>query len=474
MFNSLTDRLEAAFSKLSGRGKLSEGDVEEVLKEVRIALLEADVHTSVVRAFIEKIRERAIGDEVSKALTPGQQVVKIVHEELIAILGAENVPLAVAPKAPTVIMMAGLQGSGKTTAAGKLARLLRSRGKRPMLVACDLRRPAAIEQLQLLGEQVGIPVYTRTDVSPVEVAAGGVEEAIRRKRDTVIIDTAGRLAIDEEMMAEAAAIRDRVEPHETLFVIDSMTGQDAVGVATAFLERVDYSGIILSKLDGDARGGAALSVAHVSGRPVKFASTGEQLDAFEAFHPDRMASRILGMGDMLTLIEKAEETFAEGEQAELQEKMRKGEFTLEEFLDQMKRLRKMGSMTSLLGMIPGMRKHVEDLDIDDRELAQVEAIIHSMTPAERRDPKIINNKRRQRIARGCGRTVQDVNMLLRQFDQAKVMMRVAAGGGGMPSIPQMMRGGGMQMGDGGAPHRPKTKRQKQAKTHGKNKKKKRK
>jgi signal recognition particle subunit SRP54 len=435
VFDTLSERIEGIFGRLRGRGRLSEQQIDEVLREVRLALLEADVHTGVVRAFIGKVRERATGEEVRKALTPAQTILKIVDEELVTILGGSTKPLTWSSKPPTVIMLAGLQGSGKTTAAGKLARLLKSKGKRPLLVACDLRRPAAVEQLKLLGEDVGVPVVARTGMTAIQVAETGLEEARRLTRDVVIVDTAGRLHIDEEMMAEAAAIRDRIHPIETLFVADAMTGQDAVNVATAFLERVDYTGIILTKLDGDARGGAALSIAHVSGKPVKFASTGERLDAFEPFHPDRLASRILGMGDVLTLIEKSEEAFEEEERIALEEKMRKATFTLDDFLKQLRQLRKMGPLQSLLGLMPGMKGALKDVDIDDNELSRVEAIIQSMTPTERRDPAIINNSRRQRIARGCGRTVSDVNTLVRQFDQMKVMMRAMTGGGGLPSLP---------------------------------------
>jgi len=474
VFDTLSDRIEGIFARLRSRGRLSPEQVEEVMREVRLALLEADVHTSVVREFVGKVRERATGEEVRKALTPAQTVLKIVNDELVEILGHAASPLKVSPKPPTVIMLAGLQGSGKTTAAGKLARLLKSRGKRPLLVACDLRRPAAVEQLKLLGEEVDVPVIARTGVSAVDVAASGLDEAKRLMRDTVIVDTAGRLHIDEEMMAEAAAIRERINPTETLFVADAMTGQDAVNVATAFLERVDFSGIILTKLDGDARGGAALSIAHVSGRPVKFASTGERLDAFEPFYPDRMASRILGMGDMMTLIEKTEEAFEEDERLELEEKMRKASFTLDDFLNQMRQIRKMGPLTSLLGMMPGMKNALKDVEFDEKDMVRVEAIIQSMTPAERADPTIINNSRRQRIARGCGRNVSDVNALVRQFDQAKVMMRAMTGGGGLPSLPHAMGGmpGGLPGGDG--PRRPKPKRPHRPKQHAKGKKRKRK
>ena len=474
MFDTLSDRLEGVFKRLRSRGRLSEQQVDEALRDVRMALLEADVHLEVARAFVARVRERAVGEEVLKTLSPAQQVIKIVNEELIGILGSENKPIRYSPKPPTVIMLAGLQGSGKTTAAGKLATWLKSKGKRPVLVACDLRRPAAVQQLALLGEQVGVPVVTREGMSPIEVAAEGVAEAVRLSRDVVIVDTAGRLHVDEELMAEAAAIRDRVKPNETLLVVDAMTGQDAVNVATSFLEHVDFSGIILSKLDGDARGGAALSIAHVSGRPVKFASTGEKLDAFEPFHPDRIASRILGMGDVLTLIEKAEEVFEEEQAEEMERKMREASFTLEDFLDQMRQLKKMGPLTNLLGMIPGMGKELKGMELDEKDMARTEAIICSMTPGERRDPSVINGSRRNRIARGCGMTTGDVNGLLRQFAQAKKMMQAMAGGGGLPSMPKGMTmprvpGGG----PGGGP-RPKPKqRPHRPKTHGKNKKKKR-
>ena len=475
MFDTLSDRLEGVFKRLRSRGRLSEPQVDEALREVRMALLEADVHLDVAREFVAKVRERAVGQDVLKALSPAQQVIKIVNEELIGILGSENKPIRHSPKPPTVIMLAGLQGSGKTTAAGKLATWLKSKGKRPVLVACDLRRPAAVQQLALLGEQVGVPVVTREGMSPVEVAAEGVSEAVRLSRDVVIVDTAGRLHVDEELMAEAAAIRDRVKPNETLLVVDAMTGQDAVNVATSFLEHVDFSGIILSKLDGDARGGAALSIAHVSGRPVKFASTGEKLDAFEPFHPDRIASRILGMGDVLTLIEKAEEVYEEEQALEMERKMREASFTLEDFLDQMRQLKKMGPLTNLLGMIPGMGKELKGLELDEKDMARTEAIIYSMTPGERRNPAIINGSRRNRIARGCGMTTGDVNGLLRQFAQAKKMMQAMAGGGGLPSMPKGMTMPRMPAGaGGGGGPRPKPKqRPHRPKTHGKKKKKKR-
>lgn len=465
MFDALSDRLESIFSKLRNRGRLSEADVEEILKEIRTALLEADVATSVVRPFLDRIRERAIGDEVSKALTPAQQVTKIVYEELVAVLG-EHAALRFGSKTPSVLMLVGLQGSGKTTAAAKLAKHLRDKGKRPLLVACDLARPAAITQLQQLGDRIEVPVFSRAGLSSVEVAGAGIEEAKRLGRDVVIVDTAGRLAIDEDLMAEASAIRDRAQPAETLLVVDAMTGQDAVTVATQFLERVDYSGIILSKLDGDARGGAALSIRSVSGRPVKFASVGEGVEDLEPFYPDRLAQRILGMGDVLTLIEKAEAQYEEVEQAELEEKLRKAEFGLDDFLDQMRKIKKMGSLTSLLGMIPGMRGAMKDVNIDDAEMDRIAAIIHSMTPTERSRPKIIDGSRRARIARGCGRTIVEVNSLLKRFEEAKKLMKAMSGGGGLPSMPYDM--GGKTSG----PHRPKPKRAKPSKQHGKNKKKK--
>jgi len=473
MFDALSDRLEDIFQRMRGRGRLSEEQVEEILREVRLALLEADVHTSVVRGFLAKVRERAVGDEVTKALTPAQAVIKIVHDELVEILGHEHKPVTYAPKPPTVIMLAGLQGSGKTTAAGKLARWLKSRGKRPLLVAADLYRPAAIEQLKIVGDEIDVPVVARTGVSAVEVVREGLERARHLQRDTVVIDTAGRLHIDEDMMAEAAAIKDAVQPHEILFVADSMTGQDAVNVATAFLERVDYTGIVLTKLDGDARGGAALSIAEVSGRPIKFASTGERLDAFEPFHPERMASRILGMGDVLTLIEKAEETYAEDERRAMEEKMRTATFTLEDFLKQLKGLRKMGPLQSLVGMLPGMKGALKDVELDERDLGSIEAIIHSMTSSERADPSILNGSRRSRIARGCGQRVSDVNQLVKQFDQARVLMKTLASGGGIPDLAGAMSGA--PGGDGGRPHRAKPKgRAKPPKQHHKKKKKRRK
>lgn len=471
MFDALSDRFEAILGRLRNRGRLSETDVDEVLAEIRIALLDADVATVVIGPFLDRVRVRAVGDEVSKALTPAQQVAKIVYEELVIVLG-EHAPLKLGSKTPSVLMLVGLQGSGKTTAAAKLAKHLHGKGKRPLLVAGDLQRPAAIAQLQQLGEKIGVPVFSATDRTPVQVAVAGVEEAKRLGRDVVIVDTAGRLAIDDALMAEAAAIRDAVSPAETLLVVDAMTGQDAVTVAREFLELVDYSGIILSKLDGDARGGAALSIRSISGRPVKFASVGEGVGDLEPFHPDRLAQRILGMGDMLTLIEKAEEQYEAEEQQNLAEKFRKADFGLDDFLDQMRKLKKMGSLTSLLGMLPGMRGAMKNIDIDDAELDRVAAIIHSMTTTERRQPSVINGSRRQRIAKGSGKTVVEVNGLLKRFEEAKKVMRAMAGGGGLPSMPYQA---GRDLGAAAGPHRAAPKdRKRTPKQHGKNKKKKRK
>ena len=438
MFDALSDRLDAVFSNLRGRGALTEDQVNSGLREIRLALLEADVNFKVVRAFISRVRERAIGAEVSEALNPGQQVIKIVHEELVGILGEQSAPLDLGSASPAVIMLAGLQGSGKTTAAGKLAKLLKKKGRQPLLVACDLQRPAAVRQLEVLGERVGVPVYAPvTSGDPVEVARNSINEARRLGASVVIVDTAGRTNVDEVLMAQAADIKGAVNPAETLFVIDSMIGQEAVTVAKAFQEAVDFTGVILSKLDGDARGGAALSVAEVTGRPIKFASVGEKLDEFEAFHPDRMAGRILGMGDVLTLIEKAEDVYTEEQAEAAQEKLLKAEFTLEDFLEQMAQIKKMGPLQSLLGMLPGMGKALKDVDIDDRELARVEAIIQSMTLEERRKPEILNGKRKKRIARGSGRSAQEINELLRGFNQMRGMMKQLGGAKGMKAMRAM-------------------------------------
>ncbi len=438
MFDALSDRLDAVFARLRGKGALSGEQVDEGLREIRLALLEADVNFRVVKTFVGRVRERAVGAEVSAALDPGQQIVKIVHSELVRILGEASAPLDLGSAAPGVIMLAGLQGSGKTTAAGKLAGLLKKRGRTVLLVACDLQRPAAVRQLQVLGERVGVPVYApATAGDPVAVARDSIAEAKRTGASVVIVDTAGRTNVDEELMAQAAAISDAVRPAETLFVIDAMIGQEAVTVAKAFQEAVDFTGVILSKLDGDARGGAALSVAEVTGRPIKYASVGEKLDEFEAFHPDRMASRILGMGDVLTLIEKAEEVYTEDQAAEAQRKLLEASFTLEDFLEQMQQIKKMGPLKNVLGMMPGMGKLLRDVDIDDSTLVPTEAIIRSMTLEERRNPKLLNGKRKKRIATGSGRSSQEINELLKGFDQMAAMMKGLGGAKGLGAMKNM-------------------------------------
>lgn len=447
MFGNLSDRLAQTFKNLRTKGKLSEADIDATLREIRRALLEADVALEVVKTFIAAVRERALGDEVSKALNPAQQVVQIVNDELITILGGEPRRLNFAKKPPTVIMLAGLQGSGKTTLAGKLAKWLKDQKETPLLVAADLQRPNAVNQLQVLGERVGVPVFAPEPGNgkgdPVKVAKEAIKHAQKQQYSMVLVDTAGRLGIDEEMMQQARDIRDAVTPDETLFVIDSMIGQDAVNVAKAFEAGVGITGVVLTKLDGDARGGAALSVAQVTGKPIIFSSTGEALDAFEPFYPDRMASRILDLGDILTLIEQAQRNFDEAEAQALAEKIARDSFTLEDFLDQMQQLRKMGSIKSMLAMMPGAGQLRNQLDnFDEKEIDRTEAIIRSMTPSERRDPKILNGSRRLRIARGSGTTVTDVNGLVNRFEQAAKMMKSMSKGGGMPGIPGMP--GGMQ------------------------------
>jgi signal recognition particle subunit SRP54 len=431
VFDALSDRLQDVFTKLRGHGRLSEEQVDAALREVRLALLEADVNFKVVKDFVARVRARAVGEEVTRSLTPAQQVIKIVHEELIVTLGERNVPLELSPRPPTMIMLAGLQGSGKTTTAAKLARHLAGKGRKPLLVAGDLQRPAAVRQLQVLGEQAGVPVYAPADGSspadPVAVASGGRAEAERGGRDVVIVDTAGRLAIDAEMMAQAAAIAEATRPTEVLLVVDAMTGQDAVQTAVAFKQGIDVTGVILSKLDGDARGGAALSVRAVTGVPIKFATTGEKLGDFEAFHPDRLAGRILGMGDVLTLIERAEELVDRQDAEQMERKLREASFTLEDFLQQLQQVKKMGPLNQVLGMLPGMSRDLKDIEVDDRDVARVEAIIRSMTPGERHNPKILNGSRRARIARGSGTTTQQVNSVIKQFDEARKMMKQLAG-----------------------------------------------
>ncbi len=429
MFDTLGDRLGGVFKRIRGKGRLSEKDVDEIMAEIRTALLEADVNVRVARSFVERVRERAVGAQVSQALDPGQQVVKIVNEELIAILGGESFKISYASQPPTVVLMAGLQGSGKTTSAAKLANWFKSQGRNPMLVGADLQRPAAVEQLRVLGSQVGVPVYSEAS-DPVSVARNGLEEARKLGRDVLIVDTAGRLAIDEEMMREVANISAAVSPHFTFLVVDAMTGQDAVTVAKSFDETLAISAVILSKLDGDARGGAALSVKEVIGKPVAFAATGEKIDAFEQFHPDRMASRILGMGDVLTLIEQAERVFEKDQAEAAAAKLMEGEFTLDDFLDQLQQLKKMGPLSGVLGMLPGVPKEVKNANVSDDMLKVTEAIIHSMTVEERRKPEIINGSRRTRIATGSGTQVADVNRLVKQFLEMQKMMKKMGGGKG--------------------------------------------
>jgi signal recognition particle subunit SRP54 len=441
MFDSLSDKLQGALNGLKGQGKLSEKDIERVAREIRLALLEADVNYKVVKEFVAKVKERALGVEVLESLTPAQQVIKIVNEELTALMGSAGTKLTFSPHPPTVIMMVGLQGSGKTTACGKLAKFLVAQGKSPALVAGDVYRPAAVDQLKTLGAQLNVPVYDEgTDADPVDIARHGLEWARDKGRDVLIIDTAGRLHIDEKLMDELANIRLRVKPHNILLVLDSMTGQDAVNVAQQFQEKVSFDGIVLTKLDGDARGGAALSVRAVTGRPIKFVSMGEKLDSFEYFHPDRMASRILGMGDVLSLIERAESAMDEKKQQELEKRLRKSQFTFEDFLDQLAQVRKMGSLQSILGMIPGLPMNkLKGLEIDDKAFDRIQAIIHSMTLEERRHPEVIGGSRKRRIAAGSGSDIHAVNQLLNQFKQMQKMMK-QIGSGRMPKNPFQMFG----------------------------------
>ncbi len=446
MFDALSDKLQGIFSGLKGRGKLTEADIDKAMRAIRLSLLEADVSLPVVKQLTTAIAERAKGAEVMSSLTPDQQVVKIVNEELTALMGESNVALPLASKPPTIVLMAGLQGSGKTTCCAKLARHFRGQGRAPMLVACDVHRPAAAEQLSVLGQQIDVPVHREDGVTDaVAIARRGIEAARKAGRDLVIVDTAGRLTIDQEMMAELVAIRDAVQPTSVVLVIDAMTGQTAVDVAKAFSEAVDIAGVALTKLDGDARGGAALSVRAVTGKPILFIGTGERVEALEPFHPDRMASRILGMGDVLSLIEKAQANVDLGDPAQLEKKIRGGSLTLEDFLEQMGQVRKLGPMSQVLGMIPGFKGAAKgrDLDVDDGQINRIEAIIRSMTVEERRHPEIINGSRRRRIAAGSGTSVQEVNQLLSQFKQMrKLMKQIGRGGlGGLRNLPSMFGGG---------------------------------
>ena len=425
-FESLTDKLQNVFKKLRGRGKLSPQDIDEAMREVRMALLEADVNFRVVRNFITRIKDRAVGAEVMESLTPGQQVIKIVNEELIALLGDNPAQITRAGSGPTVILMVGLQGSGKTTSSAKLARYFKRQGRKPLLAACDIYRPAAIRQLQILGEQLDVPVFSLgAGVSPADIARGAYADAQRRALDTLIVDTAGRLHIDDEMMEELDSITDAVKPQETLLVVDGMTGQDAVTATETFSKRLELTGVILTKLDGDTRGGAALSIKAVTGVPIKFVGMGEKTDALEQFYPDRMASRILGMGDILSLIDKAQETVDLKKAQEMERKLLKAELTLDDFLEQMQQMKKMGPIDQLVGMLPGAGriKGMKDAQVNEKDMAHVEAIIRSMTPEERRKPNIINGSRRKRIAAGSGTGISDVNRLLKQFEQTQKMMK---------------------------------------------------
>ena len=439
MFQSLSDKLANAFKKFKSKGKLTEKDVREGMREVKLALLEADVNFKVVREFVNKVTERAVGSEVLESLLPAQQIIKIVNEELISLMGSENSKLEISSKPPTIIMMCGLQGAGKTTHCGKLASVYKKKGKNPILVACDVYRPAAIDQLHVVGDQVGVPVFSMgTSISPVEIAKAGVEHAKRHGHDMVFIDTAGRLHIDEKLMAELESIKNSLEVTEILLVIDSMLGQDAVNVAKSFNELLDITGVVLTKMDGDTRGGAALSVRYITGKPIKFIGTGEKLDAIEPFHPDRLASRILGMGDMLSLIEKAEAAYDEKKAAELEKKMREATFTLEDYLEQLAQLKNMGSLESILGMMPGMNSaQMKDIKVDDRAMARTEGIILSMTKKEREKPDIINSSRKKRIAAGAGVGVEEVNRLLKSFEQMKKMMKQFSGVGGKRMMKRM-------------------------------------
>jgi signal recognition particle subunit SRP54 len=440
MFDQLSDRLQSTLSDVRSRGKLSEGDIDSAMRDIRLALLEADVNFKVVKTFTKTLKERCLGAEVMESLDPGQQVVKIVNEELASLMGGEGVDLVMANSGPTVILMAGLQGSGKTTACAKLAQHFGKQRKDVALAACDVYRPAAVDQLITMGQRAGAHVYEKgTDADPVDIATWALDRAREERRDILIIDTAGRLHIDQDLMKELSRIRDKTKPDDVLLVVDAMTGQDAVGVAESFAEAAEFDGVVMTKLDGDARGGAALSVKAVTGKPIMFASTGEKIEDFDKFHPDRMAQRILGMGDVLSLIERAESQVDEKSAEELEEKLKKDQFTLEDFLTQMKQVRKMGPLSGIIGMLPGMgaMKQLKNANIDERALDRTEAIILSMTPAERADPHLIKGRRRKRIADGSGTRVQEVRALVKQFDQMRVMMRSMANGK-MPDPQKLM------------------------------------
>jgi len=424
MLQELSEKFEGVFRKLRGHGKITEKHVSETMREIRRVLLEADVNYKVARQFVASVQEKAVGAEVVRSVTPAQQIIKIVHDELALLMGGKETPIRTANIPPTIIMAVGLQGSGKTTFCAKLAHKFKKQGKNPLLVGADLQRPAAVEQLRILGRQIDVPVYSRLDGAPLEVCQEGLKEARVHGHDFLILDTAGRLHVDEELMEELSAIRDALQPHEILFVADGMTGQDAVNAALAFRERLDFHGVVLTKMDGDARGGAALSIKAVTQRPIKFIGVGEKLDALEKFHPDRMASRILGMGDVVSLVEKAQEAINQEQARKLEKRLRRAEFTLEDFYEQIQQVKKMGPLSQLLGMMPGMGgKALKNVEVDDRALIRIDAIINSMTPDERRRPQIINGSRRQRIARGSGTTVQDVNRLLKQYFAMQKMFK---------------------------------------------------
>ena len=442
-FEGLTEKLSAAFKKLRSKGRLTEADVKEAMREIRLALLEADVSYKVVKDFVKNVTARAIGSDVLESLTPAQMIVKIVNEELIALMGSENAKLTISSKPPTIVMLVGLQGAGKTTNGAKLAGLMKKNGKNPLLVACDVYRPAAIKQLEVVGGQLGIPVFQMGQENPVDIAKAGVAHAKREGLDMVFLDTAGRLHVDEALMEELSAIKEAVSPDEILLVVDAMTGQDAVNAATAFDNQLDIDGVMLTKLDGDARGGAALSVKAVTGKPIKFVGTGEKLDNIEAFHPERMASRILGMGDVLTLIEKAEAALDQKKAAELEQKLRKNKFTLQDFYDQLVQLKSMGSITDILAMMPGMNAGaLKDVKVDEKAMSHTEAIILSMTPYERENPNCINHSRKQRIAAGAGVKVQEINSLLKQFDSMQKMMKQFTGAGSSKKMKKLQKRGG--------------------------------
>ena len=431
MFQNLSDRIDGALHKLKGKGRINEINIAESMKEIRRALLDADVNFKIAKSFTQNVRDKAIGQEVLKSLQPGQLMVKLVRDELAELMGSEAADINLTGS-PTVILMSGLQGSGKTTFSGKLANYLKTKkSKHPLLVACDVYRPAAIDQLHVVGDQIGVPVYSdRDQKDPVAIALAGIAEAKRQGKNVVIIDTAGRLAVDEEMMKEIAAIHSAIKPSETLFVVDSMTGQDAVNTAKAFNDRLNFDGVILTKLDGDTRGGAALSIRSVVDKPIKFIGTGEKMEAIDVFHPDRMADRILGMGDVVSLVERAQEQFDLEEARKIQKKIAKDTFGFDDFLGQIQQIKKMGNMKDLMGMIPGMSKMTQQVDIDDDAFKHVEAIIHSMTPAERSQPKLLNTSRKNRIAKGSGRSIQEVNQLIKQFEQMSKMMKMMQGGKG--------------------------------------------